>query len=149
MSELNKIGTSESDTITLTVLVTSFSYRKGYPTDPSGNGGGFVFDCRCMHNPGRYEEYRHLTGRDKEVIDFLEQKGEVFSYLEDTQHLVDMAVIKYLNRGFSNLAVSFGCTGGRHRSVYCAESIARYIKRQYPSVKVILCHREQEITAEL
>lgn len=146
MAEDKQIMSAQS---TLTVLVESFSYRKGYPENDAGNGGGFIFDCRCMHNPGRYDEYKQLTGRDKEVIFFLEQKGEVQSFLKNVYNLVDMAVSKYISRGFSNLSIGFGCTGGRHRSVYCAEHTAYYIKSLYPQVRLILRHREQNICEEL
>lgn len=133
----------------LTVRVTSFSYKKGIPPDPSGNGGGFVFDCRAMENPGRYEEYRSLTGLDAPVIDFLEDQGEVQVYLDACHSLVDPAVATYLVRGFSSLAVNFGCTGGRHRSVYCAEHMAIHLKEMFPEIHVILNHREQKITRVL
>lgn len=133
----------------LTVRVESFSYREGYPEEDTGNGGGFIFDCRCMHNPGRYEEYRHLTGRDAPVIDFLENRGEVQKFLASAGSLVEMAVRKYLKRGFSNLSIGFGCTGGQHRSVYCAEHMARHIREMYPEVRVSLVHREQSISEEL
>ena len=129
----------------LTVTVYSFSYRKGYPTEEAGNGGGFIFDCRCMHNPGRYEEYKQLTGLDTPVIDFLEKEGEIQPYLENVKGLVDMAVKKYLRRGFTDLLIGFGCTGGQHRSVYCAEHTAQYIKEVYPQARVVLRHREQSI----
>lgn len=129
----------------LTVTVTSFSYKKGIPDDPSGNGGGFVFDCRGMHNPGRYEEYKQLTGLDKPVIDFLEHQGEIQKFLDNCYSLVDPSVETYDRRGFQSLMVSFGCTGGRHRSVYGAQHLAEHIKQKYPHVNVVLNHREQEI----
>lgn len=134
---------------TLTVCVESFSYRKGYPEENAGNGGGFIFDCRCMHNPGRYDEYKQLTGRDEPVIRFLEDKGEVQLFLDSVKSLVGRAVEKYLKRGFTDLAVGFGCTGGRHRSVYCAEHLAHYLKEAYPQVRVVLNHREQGICEQL
>lgn len=129
----------------LTVRVSSFSYKKGIPEDPSGNGGGFVFDCRAMDNPGRYEQYRSLTGLDREVIDFLEQRGEITTFLNACYSLVDAAVDNYLTRGFTSLTVSYGCTGGQHRSVYSAQHTAEHIKKLHPEVRVILCHREQSI----
>jgi hypothetical protein len=103
----------------LTVTVCSFSFHKGIPNDPSGNGGGYVFDCRSIHNPGRYEPYKKLTGRDLPVIEFLEDDGEVFGFLDHVYGVVDPHVETYSKRGFNSLMVSFGCTGGQHRSVYC------------------------------
>lgn len=129
----------------LTVMVSSFSYRRGLPVDVSGNGGGYVFDCRAIHNPGRYDEYKPLTGRDEPVKQFLENDGEILSFLGNVYALVDASVEKYLKRGFTSLSVSFGCTGGRHRSVYSAEAVARHIVFNYPNVRVVLHHREQNI----
>lgn len=129
----------------LTVTVFSFSYKKGYPADYSGNGGGFMFDCRAMHNPGRYAEYRNLTGRDEAVIAFLEERGEVQPFLASAHELTDKAVRRYLDRGFSSLQIGFGCTGGQHRSVYCAEATARHIAALFPEAHVRLVHREQNI----
>ena len=127
----------------LTVRVCSFSFHKGLPVDLSGNGGGYVFDCRSIHNPGRYEPYKKLTGRDEPVIKFLEEDGEVFQFLEHVYGVVDPHVETFSRRGFSNLMVSFGCTGGQHRSVYCAESLARHLRSKYPDINIILSHREQ------
>ncbi len=129
----------------LEVKVYSFSYKKGIPEDLSGNGGGYVFDCRSIHNPGRYEPYKKLTGRDREVIDFLEDDGEITGYLEHVYGVVGPHVETYAKRGFTSLAVSFGCTGGQHRSVYCAEHLAHYLADRYPAVRVRLIHREQGI----
>lgn len=129
----------------LTVTVFSFSYKKGYPADFSGNGGGFMFDCRGMHNPGRYDEYKPLTGRDKAVIDFLEERGEVQKFTAMAMEMVSPTVERYLQRGFNSLQIGFGCTGGRHRSVYCAEIVAKMLVQKFPDAKVRLIHREQDI----
>ena len=129
----------------LHVKVCSFSFMKGLPYDLSGNGGGYIFDCRSIHNPGRYEPYKKLTGRDEPVIRFLEEDGEVLSFLEHVYGVVDPHVETYSRRGFSSLMVSFGCTGGQHRSVYCAESLTRHLRENYPDVIVSLSHREQNL----
>ena len=133
----------------LKVTVYSFSFHKGIPHDPSGNGGGYVFDCRSIHNPGRYEPYKKLTGRDREVIEFLENDGEIFSFLEHVYGVVDPHVETYRRRGFSSLMVSFGCTGGQHRSVYSAEHLAHHLAEKYPDIDVRLIHREQKIEETL
>lgn len=129
----------------LTVTVYSFSYKKGIPEDVSGNGGGYVFDCRGTHNPGKDEQYKQLTGRDEPVIRFLEKDGEILRFLSHVENLVETHVRRYLERGFTSLEVSFGCTGGQHRSVYCADYVARHIRRYFPSVRVVLIHRERGI----
>ena len=129
----------------LEVKVYSFSFKKGIPQDLSGNGGGYVFDCRSIHNPGRYEPYKKLTGRDKPVIDFLEDDGEIIGFLEHVYGVVDPHVETFSSRGFTSLMVSFGCTGGQHRSVYCAEHLAHHLADKYPHVRVRLIHREQKI----
>ncbi len=127
----------------LQVSVFSFSYKKGYPADFTGNGGGFMFDCRGMHNPGRYAEYKSLTGTDRPVIDFLEERGEVQKFVTDAVEVVSPSIETYLRRGFSNLQIGFGCTGGQHRSVYCAEHAARLLADKYPAARIVLIHREQ------
>jgi aminoglycoside/choline kinase family phosphotransferase len=127
----------------LSVSVNSFSFKKGIPKDDSGNGGGFVFDCRALPNPGREDEYKEKTGMDKEVIAYLESQPEVELFFNHTIGLVDIAVGNYINRGFTSLQLNFGCTGGQHRSVYFAQKMAHYIKKNY-SVNVLLRHREQE-----
>ncbi|MBQ2540549.1 MAG: phosphotransferase [Paludibacteraceae bacterium] len=128
----------------LTVTIYSFSFRRGIPADESGNGGGYVFDCRSTHNPGKYDEYKSLTGLDQPVIDFLEADGEILTFLESVDRLVDHHVERFLERGFTHLQVSFGCTGGQHRSVYCAEHLARHLKEKY-NVRIELIHRERGI----
>lgn len=132
----------------LTVCVTSFSYKKGLPVDETGNGGGFVFDCRAPHNPGRYEPYKHLTGLDAPVREFLEADGEIKPFIEECLRLIDSSVERYLQRGFTNLAVNFGCTGGQHRSVYSADAVAKHLNDKY-GVKVVVLHREQNISSVL
>lgn len=129
----------------LTVQVFSFSYKKGYPADFSGNGGGFMFDCRGMHNPGRYKEYKTLTGMDKPVIDFLIEKGEADLYSERAAEIVSPTVERYIKRGFTNLQIGFGCTGGQHRSVFCAESVSKILATRFPEAIIEVCHREQGI----
>ncbi len=133
------------DTNKLCVDVYSFSYKKGIPTDYSGNGGGFVFDCRAIHNPGRYEPYKKLTGLDQAVIDFLEDDGEILTFMEHIYALADPAVERYIKRGFTHLQFSFGCTGGQHRSVYGAQHLAEHIAQKF-GVQVRLQHRERKIT---
>ena len=129
----------------LVVNVYSFSFKKGVPADESGNGGGYVFDCRSTHNPGRYEEYKPLTGLDQPVIDFLETDGEILTFLESVYRLVDFHVARFKERGFTHLQISFGCTGGRHRSVYCTQHVSEHIHEKF-GVEVHICHREQGIT---
>ena len=128
----------------LTVRVMSFAYKKGIPNDASGNGGGFVFDCRAVNNPGKYDRYKPYIGLDQPVIKFLEDDGEILTYLEHAYSLVDASVKRYIERGFTNLMVCFGCTGGQHRSVYCAQHMAEHINKTF-NVKVELIHREQNI----
>ncbi|MDE6366597.1 MAG: hypothetical protein K2L33_03335 [Muribaculaceae bacterium] len=129
----------------LTVTVLSFSYRKGLPEDPSGNGGGFVFDCRAIHNPGRYEPYKLLDGRDASVRQFLEEDGGILTFLDHCYALVDAAVERYIERGFTSLQVAFGCTGGQHRSVYSAEHMAAHLLERFggEALGVNLYHRER------
>lgn len=128
----------------LEVKVMSFSYKKGIPNDPSGNGGGFVFDCRAVNNPGKYERYNHFNGLDEPVVEFLEKDGEITHFLDNVYTMVDTTVKRYLDRGFTNLMVCFGCTGGRHRSVYSAQNLAEHLHDKF-GVKVHLTHREQNI----
>lgn len=128
----------------LTVRVMSFAYKKGIPYDNSGNGGGYVFDCRAVNNPGKYDRYKPFIGLDTPVIKFLEDDGEILKFLDNVYDLVDAHVKRFMERGFTNLMVCFGCTGGQHRSVYCAQHTAEHISKKF-NVKVELVHREQNI----
>ena len=128
----------------LVVTVSSFSFKRGLPADPSGNGGGFIFDCRALPNPGRYAEYKTYTGKDRPVIEFLQKEPPVNQFLDHVKAIVGQSVEKYLERNFTSLQVSFGCTGGQHRSVYCAERLAAWLSETYPSCNVVIRHREQD-----
>jgi aminoglycoside/choline kinase family phosphotransferase len=128
---------------TLTVNINSFSYKHGIPEDPSGHGGGYVFDCRAISNPHHVEQLKDLNGKDKPVIEYLEQQSDVNEFLNATFSLADMSVDKYEERNFSHLRVSYGCTGGQHRSVYCAERLADHL-RESQNVRVTLWHREMD-----
>jgi aminoglycoside/choline kinase family phosphotransferase len=127
----------------LEVEINSFSYRTGIPPDETTNGGGFVFDCRGILNPGRFDEYKKLTGRDKAVKDFLEQRTKMPDYLNSIFDIIDISVTDYIQRGFHHLVVNFGCTGGQHRSVYAADALARHLKNKF-HVKINLQHRVQD-----
>ncbi|MFT4203850.1 MAG: RNase adapter RapZ [Chitinophagaceae bacterium] len=132
-----------TDKTPLKVEVNSFSYRNGIPEDASSNGGGFVFDCRGLLNPGRFDEYKTLSGKDKPVQDFLEQKTRMNVFLNSVFDLIDISVENYLERGFEHLQINFGCTGGQHRSVYAAEQTARHLRNKY-NLKVQAVHTNQE-----
>jgi aminoglycoside/choline kinase family phosphotransferase len=133
---------ADADTA-LIVHINSFSYRKGLPEDKGGNGGGFIFDCRGILNPGRIQEFKAQTGRDKPVKDYLEQQTRMPEFLNSAYDIVDISVEDYIRRGFESLQVSFGCTGGQHRSVYAADALARHLRNKF-HVKIDLHHIEQE-----
>jgi hypothetical protein len=139
-SKLRQYGSAE---LRLTVRIQSFSYKHGVPVDEKGHGGGFVFDCRALPNPGRFEQFARLTGKDADVIAFLEMEEEVRQYLDHAYAILDQAVENYQKRNFTDLMVAFGCTGGQHRSVYCASRLARHLREKYP-ISVELRHRELE-----
>jgi len=132
-----------SEQTPLVVKVCSFSYRNGIPKDESGNGGGFVFDCRGILNPGRVEAMKTKTGRDKEVKDYLEQQTKMVKFLDSVFDIVDISVEDYIKRGFEHLSVSFGCTGGQHRSVYAADALARHLRNKF-KVQIDLKHCVQD-----
>lgn len=131
------------DDTPLVVKICSFSYRRGIPPDTTGNGGGFVFDVRGIDNPGRHDQYKEIHGRDKPVIEYLERQTRMQDFLSSVFDIVDISVEEYIKRGFTHLSVSFGCTGGQHRSVYAADALARHLKNKY-NVKIELCHVVQE-----
>jgi len=138
-----KLQALATSTGTLTVRIFSFSFHRGWPTDETGNGGGFVFDGRSLPNPGREERFAHLTGKDGPVIEYLEQQEGVQQFLVNATSLVDASVSSYQRRGFKNLMVSFGCTGGQHRSVYLAEQLAKHLRGR-PGIETVVHHRELE-----
>ena len=143
LTELTQMRQYRESQGTLEVRVYSFAYKKGIPNDISGNGGGYVFDCRALENPGKYEHYRHFNGLDKEVIDFIENEGGVYKFLDSVYALADAHVQRYIERKFTSLMFCCGCTGGQHRSVYCAQHLAEHIAQKF-NVRVKLYHRELE-----
>ena len=145
MTELKQF--TDTQKRTLEVRVFSFAYKKGIPNDVSGNGGGYVFDCRAINNPGKFERYSNVNGLDEPVIKFLEEEGEITAFLYHIYPLVDRHVQRYIDRGFTDLMISFGCTGGQHRSVYAAQRVAEHITKHF-KVKVSLVHREQNLEQE-
>ncbi len=138
--KLKKINISTSP---LKVTINSFSFKKTHPVDRTGNGGGFIFDCRALPNPGRYEALKNFTGMDKPIIEFLETKPEISLFLQNIYSIIDQSVTNYQERRFTNLMVNFGCTGGKHRSVYCAEQLANHLKKKF-KVDIKLIHIEQD-----
>ena len=143
--ELKKYSLEFKAITPLQVEISSFAYKNGLPPNRQGHGGGHVFDCRCIRNPVNYESMRDLSGRDAPVIEFFRQHGEADRFLHNIAQIVEQSVEKYLNRGFTNLQIAFGCTGGRHRSVYCAERLAAHLREKYQHhVELQLVHRELE-----
>lgn len=141
---INRFQPAQADPETpLVVKISSFSYKKNHPEDKTDNGGGFVFDCRGVLNPGRLEAFKKLTGRDKPVKDFLEQQTRMPDFMNNVTNLVDISVEDYISRGFGSLMVSFGCTGGQHRSVYAADELARHLRNKY-KVKTVVRHLIQD-----
>lgn len=138
--DLKKFGVIEPKK-PLTVQINSFSYKKGIPADASGNGGGYVFDCRGLHNPGRFKEYQGLTGKDREVAEFLHNEKSTGEFLKNVCSMVGLTVGNYLERNFTHLMVNFGCTGGQHRSVYCAEMLSNYLNNNF-NINIELHHTE-------
>ncbi len=136
-----KLQALATDADNLMVRIVSFSFHRGLPKDESGNGGGFIFDGRSLPNPGREERFKPLTGRDAPVIDYLNQQESAHQFLASVMSLVDASIASYQKRGFKNLMVSFGCTGGQHRSVYLAEQVAKRLRGR-SGVEVALQHRE-------
>lgn len=128
----------------LNINVRSFSYKKGIPADPTGNGGGFVFDCRGVLNPGRIQVYKTQTGRNEDVKKYLETETKIAVFLEGVFQVIDISIEDYLQRGFENLEINFGCTGGQHRSVYSADATAIHIQEKFPEAQVTLHHVVQE-----
>jgi RNase adaptor protein for sRNA GlmZ degradation len=128
----------------LRIRIFSFSYlRSGIPEDETANGGGFVFDCRGFQNPGIIAEFMNLTGKDKPVIEILENNKEMQTFMKDVFEIVDLTVDNFIGRGFTDLMVSFGCTGGQHRSVYAAERLKEHLKKKYNElISVVLKHRD-------
>lgn len=143
--ELLKYRREFNTLVPLNIDLLSFSYHKGLPENTQGNGGGFIFDCRGIHNPGRYERFKDKTGKDPDVADFLTSGGEADEFLHNAIQLVEQTIDKYLNREFKNLQIAFGCTGGQHRSVYCVERMAENLREKYEDkIKLNLIHREQD-----
>ncbi|MFO7865159.1 MAG: RNase adapter RapZ, partial [Salinivirgaceae bacterium] len=145
LSDTDKYKVNESTKFRL--VINSFSYiNGGFPADYTGHGGGYAFDCRLLPNPGREEQYKQLTGMDAAVQEYLQKHNEVADYIADTLVLVKKHIDRYLERDFSYLSVSYGCTGGQHRSVYCAEQAARQLKKLYPDLEILVNHVAQRKT---
>jgi hypothetical protein len=143
----DKLQALSVGTDNLVVRVFSFSFRRGLPQDEAGHGGGFVFDCRGLQNPGREDRFKNLTGQDAAVIEYLDREDAVHHFLTNATSLVDASVRNYQSRGFKSLMVSFGCTGGQHRSVFMAEALARHLRGK-AGVDVVLRHLGLEALAQ-
>ena len=141
--EFRLIGEVRKVSNKLEVSLFSFSYRQSIPQDHSGNGGGFVFDCRAIHNPGRYNQYKMLTGKDEAVKKFLQEESDAEEFLSNVFAIVKQTINVYIKRKFAHLMISFGCTGGQHRSVYCTNQMAEYLK-SIPEIDVKVRHIELE-----
>lgn len=128
----------------LKIDINSFSYKKGYPTDESGNGGGFAFDCRGIYNPGRIEQYKTQSGLDQPVQDFLVNETEMPNFLNGIFEIIIISVDNYISRGFEHLQINFGCTGGQHRSVYAAEQTAQFLASKYQDLEISVNHSNRE-----
>jgi aminoglycoside/choline kinase family phosphotransferase len=137
---LRQLGDAE---LKLTVRIQSFSYKRGIPWDEKGHGGGYVFDCRVLPNPGRHEKYAQLTGNDKAVISFLEKEKDVTFFLNHISRIIDQTVKTYQERNFSDLMIAFGCTGGKHRSIYCANWLSQHLQKKH-GIEIEVRHRELE-----
>ncbi len=144
--ELQQFTDSKEYQGRLVIEINSFSYRRGIPVDLSEHGGGFVFDCRAIHNPGRYEKFRNMNGLEQPVIRFLQEESDADEFIQDACHLVGKSIEAYMKRKFTNLMINFGCTGGQHRSVYCAERMRQSLEEKYKDgIDVVVHHREQEL----
>ena len=130
--------------MSLTINIQSFSYKKGFPENKYGNGGGFVFDCRGIYNPGRLEAFKNKTGLDTEVQYFIDSQTEMQHFIKHAFGMVEITVNSYLERGFEHLQVCFGCTGGQHRSVYAVEKMTEYLQNRYPEVIFVKEHTNRE-----
>jgi RNase adaptor protein for sRNA GlmZ degradation len=129
--------------MSLTVSIYSFSYKKsGIPEDKTGHGGGFTFDCRFIYNPGREDKFKSLCGKDTEVIEFLSRQGKMEEFLINAFRIIDPAIENYIERDFTSLMISFGCTGGQHRSVYAAERTKKHIQKKFKDVNVEIYHQD-------
>ncbi len=143
--ELQQFTGGEDSRDRLLVEINSFSYRRGIPVDLSENGGGFVFDCRGIENPGRREEFKDLNGMDPEVVDFFRKNTEADTFVNDSFRIIDHTIKEYIRRKYTRLMVNFGCTGGQHRSIYCAEQVRNLLEKTYRDrIEIIINHREQE-----